>query len=358
MTDEPAPCCAAGRSGKESGHADRSEPGRGTKSTHDGTDSGVDGGTDRRGNHGTADRHRVGDDTSDPRDVDSAGMVRLGGTFTMGNDDEAVGFPADGEGPTREVTVDPFYVDRHAVTNADFYRFVDDTGYATDAERFGWSYVFEPFLTSEAKRYAGQSPPGTPWWVAVQGATWYRPEGPGSSVADRLDHPVVHVSWRDATAFAAWAGKRLPTEAEWELAARGGLEGARFPWGDELTPDGEHRCNVWQGEFPTHDTGADGYRGTAPVDAFDPNGYGLYNPVGNVWEWCVDWFSPDYHETSDDVNPSGPADGSARSMRGGSYLCHRSYCNRYRVAARSSNTPDSSTGNIGFRCAVDASAVE
>jgi formylglycine-generating enzyme required for sulfatase activity len=168
-------------------------------------------------------------------------------------------------------------------------------------------------------------------------------------VAERLDHPVVHVSWDDATAFAAWEGKRLPTEAEWEHAARGGLVQQRYPWGDEREPDGEHRMNVWQGSFPVDNTAADGWVGTAPVDAYPPNGYGLHNMTGNVWEWCADWFA---HRPV----PGGPATGTSRVMRGGSYLCHDSYCRRYRVAARSANAPDSSTGNIGLRCVLDAGA--
>ncbi|WP_114575924.1 formylglycine-generating enzyme family protein [Saliphagus sp. LR7] len=272
-----------------------------------------------------------------------------GGPFRMGTDED-VGFEGDGEGPAREVVVDPVEIEIHAVTNAEFYRFVDDTGYTTDAERYGWSFVFEPFRP-EGAPVAG-SAGGAEWWTGVEGACWHRPEGPGSSVVDRLDHPAVHVSWNDAVAYCEWAGARLPTEAEWEYAARGGLEGRRFPWGDELEPGGNHRSNVWQGEFPTHDTGADGYVGTAPVDAFEPNGYGLYNVVGNVWEWCADAFDPDYHERTASSNPIG-TDGEARSMRGGSYLCHESWCNRYRVAARSKNTPDSSTGNIGFRCILE-----
>ena len=284
-------------------------------------------------------------------------MVHLdGGTFTMGTDED-IGYPTDGEGPAREVKLDPFYIDRFAVTNAEFLQFVRDTGYTTDAERFGWSFVFENFVAAEDNQHVMQSVADAPWWIAIEGAIWLRPAGPSSGVGDeeRLKQPVTHVSWNDARAYAKWAGKRLPTEAEWEYAARGGLERTRYPWGDDLEPNGKHRMNVWQGEFPEHNTGADGYVGTAPVDAFEPNGYGLYNPTGNVWEWCADWFSPDYH-TSDvyePVNPTGPSDGDARVMRGGSYLCYESWCNRYRVAARSSNTSDSSTGNIGFRCVVD-----
>jgi formylglycine-generating enzyme required for sulfatase activity len=229
---------------------------------------------------------------------------------------------------------------------------VNDTGYVTEAEQFGWSYVFARFLSAEVRRVSPR-PPDAPWWLGVQGATWDAPEGPGSDLASRGDHPVVHVSWTDAAAYASWAGKRLPTEAEWEYAARGGLEQARYPWGDELEPDGEHRCNIWQGNFPVKNTGDDGWVGTAPVTEFAPNGFGLHNVSGNVWEWCADWWSPTFHIDGPRTDPKGPQEGTARVMRGGSYMCHESYCNRYRVAARSSNTPDSSTGNIGFRCARD-----
>lgn len=279
-------------------------------------------------------------------------MIDLpGGSFLMGTED-AEGFPTDGEGPVREVRIDPFAIDAYAVTNARYAAFVDATGYVTDAQRFGWSYVFAKFLPGELRRVS-RRPQGTPWWCGVQGAYWRQPEGPGSDVDGRGDHPVVHISWADALAYCQWSGARLPTEAEWEYAARGGLVEARYPWGDDLTPDGEHRCNIWQGTFPVKNTGEDGHLGTAPVNAYEPNGYGLYNVAGNVWEWCADWFSPDWHRTGPRRNPAGPASGETRAMRGGSYMCHHSYCNRYRVAARSRNTPDSSSGNLGFRIVKD-----
>ncbi|WP_189596579.1 formylglycine-generating enzyme family protein [Streptomyces pilosus] len=276
--------------------------------------------------------------TAPPRAVTAApswhrGAVSLpGGPFLMGSDDPD-GFPDDHEGPVQPVTVASFAIGRYAVSNAWFAEFVAATGHVTDAERYGWSYVFASFLPGSLRRVSPR-PPSTPWWCGVDGARWDRPEGPGSDLDGRWDHPVVHVSWNDAQAFCAWSRTRLPTEAEWEYAARGGLEQARYPWGDELTPGGRHRCNIWQGRFPTHNTVEDGHRGTAPVDAYAPNGYGLYNCVGNVWEWTADSWSP--------TEPT-------RAIRGGSYLCHASYCNRYRVAARSRNTADSTSGNTGFR---------
>jgi formylglycine-generating enzyme len=287
-------------------------------------------------------------------DASVEGMVRLpGGTFLMGTDD-GQGFSEDGEGPVRKITLDPFLFSPYATTNAEFSAFVEATGYKTEAERFGWSFVFHRFISGKAKKKIRGSVDAAPWWKAVGGAYWRRPEGPGSGIKTRMKHPVVHISHNDALAYCDWSGRRLPTEAEWEFAARGGLEQKRYPWGDTLTPEGEHLCNIWQGEFPTRNTRKDGYVGTAPVDAFPPNGFGLYNVSGNVWEWCQDWFSATYHVGNVRNNPTGPPAGGSRVIRGGSYLCHKSYCNRYRVAARSSNTPDSSTGNSGFRCAADA----
>ncbi|MBB3668245.1 formylglycine-generating enzyme family protein [Garicola koreensis] len=274
-------------------------------------------------------------------------MVQLpGGTFWMGSEDDDVN-PHDGEGPVRQVEVEAFGISRFAVTNREFARFVHETGYTTEAEEYGWSFVVASFLPARL-RAASPRPQQVPWWCAVSGAAWSAPEGPGSGVDDLLDHPVVHVSWRDAEHYASWASGRLPTEREWEYAARGGLEQARYPWGNELTPDGEHRCNIWQGRFPSKNTVEDGYRGTAPVDAFRPNGYGLHNVAGNVWEMCADDWSTDAPTAH-----RAPASQVRRVMRGGSYMCHHSYCNRYRVAARSSNDADSSSGNQGFRLAFD-----
>lgn len=285
------------------------------------------------------------------------GMIRLpGGEFRMGGDDPDA-FGDDGEGPVRTVTVSPFLIDATTVTNRQFATFVKATGYETDAERFGWSFVFHLLVGPEQQRNLMDAVvPGAPWWRAVSGATWRAPEGPGTSIAHRPQHPVVHVSWHDAVAYATWAGKRLPTEAEWERAARGGLDQARFPWGDELVPKNRWRCNIWQGRFPAQNTEDDGYLGTAPVKSYPPNGYGLYQVAGNVWEWCADRWSTTWHadeRAETRVNPLGPPDGDEHVIRGGSFLCHDSYCNRYRVAARTHNTPDSSASNTGFRCVAD-----
>jgi formylglycine-generating enzyme required for sulfatase activity len=284
-------------------------------------------------------------------------MVEIaGGAFRMGNDDQYARLD-DGEGPVRTVSMSPYAIDISAVTNAEFRTFVGATGYRTEAEQIGWSFVFGGHLANTARRHVlPATVAGTPWWLPVEGASWTAPHGPGSTVEDLSDHPVVHVSWADASAYATWAGKRLPTEAEWEYAARGGLDQARYPWGDELTPGSQYRCNIWQGDFPARNTGEDGYQATAPARSFEPNGYGLFNMVGNVWEWCADWFSPSWHVAdvpATRVDPRGPSHGVERVIRGGSHLCHHSYCDRYRVAARTGNTPDSSTSHTGFRCAAD-----
>jgi formylglycine-generating enzyme len=279
-------------------------------------------------------------------------MVNIpAGTFRMGAADPRWSNRGDGEGPIHVVELDEFLLGAGTVRNDEFEAFVAATGHITDAERCGWSFVFAGFLPDDFPPTRGVAQ--SPWWRQVEGADWRHPDGPQSGLDGRDDHPVVHVSWDDAHAFCAWSGTRLPTEAEWECAARGGLAGAVFPWGDELEPDSTHRMNVFQGEFPAGNTTADGFAGTAPVDAFEPNGYGLHNMTGNVWEWCADWYHPTYYQRSPRRSPTGPPDGTHRVMRGGSYLCHASYCNRYRVAARSANTPDSSTGNLGFRVAAD-----
>lgn len=257
----------------------------------------------------------------------------------------------DGEGPVRQVRVKPFLMDETAVTNERFAAFVAATGYVTEAERFGWSFVFFQFLPED---FETQAVVGTEWWRRVDGATWSHPFGPQSDTTGIEDHPVVHVSWNDAQAFAAWSGGRLPTEAEWEHAARGGLKGARFPWG-EAEPDdsGNFPCNIWQGQFPNHNTDADGYRGTAPAKSFAPNSYGLYNMSGNAWEWTAEPFRiRSLKRQAQDINERARLE-NRKLLKGGSYLCHISYCYRYRIAARIGNTPDTTTGHTGFRLVYD-----
>ncbi|XP_032313938.1 formylglycine-generating enzyme isoform X2 [Camelus ferus] len=234
------------------------------------------------------------------------------GVFTMGTDDPQI--KQDGEAPARRVAIDAFYMDAYEVSNAEFEKFVNSTGYLTEAEKFGDSFVFEGMLSEQVKSDIQQAVAAAPWWLPVKGANWRHPEGPDSTVVHRPDHPVLHVSWNDAVAYCTWAGKRLPTEAEWEYSCRGGLQNRLFPWGNKLQPKGQHYANIWQGEFPVTNTGEDGFRGTAP---------------------------------------KGPPSGKDRVKKGGSYMCHKSYCYRYRCAARSQNTPDSSASNLGFRCAAD-----
>jgi sulfatase modifying factor 1 len=267
-----------------------------------------------------------------------------GGRFTTGTDRPV--FPQDGEGSRRRVDLKPFLIDPYAVTNAWFAEFVAATGYRTEAERFGWSLVFHGDQASlpRVDRPA--------WWHRVEGACWRAPHGPASSAPP--GHPVVQVSWTDANAFAAWAGGRLPSEAEWECAAAGGLKNACYPWGDR-EPDDEDflPCNIWQGSFPADNTAADGFAATAPVDAFAPNGFGLYNMAGNTWEWCADPFHVrSLARGTKERNEAARAQ-NLRLLKGGSHLCHRSYCHRYRIAARTGAASDGGTTHVGFRLVFD-----
>jgi formylglycine-generating enzyme len=294
-----------------------------------------------------------------------------GGTFRMGSDEH---YPE--EAPTRTVGVDGFWMDEWTVTNTEFARFVSETGHVTCAERapdpadypgaspellVPASVVFQ----QPTRRVSLANP--YDWWTYVPGANWRQPQGPGSSVKRRPDHPVVQVAWADVAAYAQWAGKELPTEAEWEYAARGGLDGATYAWGDELTPGGRWMANTWQGEFPLHNTGEDGYTGTAPAGSYPPNGYGLFDMTGNVWEWTSDWYAahaPAAHACCSIANPrGGDREGShdpavpgvripRKVMKGGSHLCAPNYCRRYRPAARMAQPIDTSTSHLGFRCII------
>jgi len=244
------------------------------------------------------------------------------------------------EAPVHEVALNSFWMDEHEVTIAEFAKFVAATGYQTDAEKFGWSGVFN--LRS------GE-------WEKADQLDWRHPDGPTSQ--PKTNEPVSQVSWRDAESYAEWAGKRLPTEAEWEYAARGGMAGKKYAWGDELRPNGHPVANWWQGHFPDRNTGEDGFIGRAPVKSFPPNGYGLYDMAGNVWEWCADWYADDYYLHATHDNPNGPAGNKERVIRGGSWMCAENFCTNYRVAARSRATPDSALNNLGFRCVRDASTL-
>jgi formylglycine-generating enzyme required for sulfatase activity len=309
-----------------------------------------------------------------PRADARDGMIRIpGGTFRMGSDKH---YPE--EAPVHRVTVDAFWIDRTPVTNRQFKAFVRATGYVTSAQ-----------IAPEAKDYPGAvahmlyagslvfTPPARPvdlrnwgeWWAFLKGADWRHPYGPKSNINGRDNHPVVHVTFADALAYATWAGKDLPTEAEWEFAARGGIDGADYAWGDEFTPGGTHQANTWQGEFPRQNLCTDGFERTSPVTAFAPNGYGLHDMIGNVWEWTTDWFS--HAHTADAAkaccipeNPRGAPKHASydptqpqiniprKVIKGGSHLCAPNYCRRYRPAARHAQPVDTSTSHVGFRCVI------
>jgi sulfatase modifying factor 1 len=301
-----------------------------------------------------------------------AGMVHLaGGTFRMGSDTH---YPE--ERPVHRVTVGEFWMDRTPVTNRQFKEFVKATGHVTFAEippdpkdypgalphmLYAGSLVFLPPPTAVDLRDWSQ------WWSFLKGASWRRPYGPKSNISGLDNHPVVHVAFSDALAYATWAGKDLPTEAEWEFAARGGLDGAEFAWGEELTPGGKHMANTWQGEFPRQNLCSDGFRNTAPVTAFPPNGYGLHDMIGNVWEWTTDWYSQKHEADAPKAccipeNPRGGPESASydscqpniriprKVLKGGSHLCAPNYCRRYRPAARHAEPIDTSTSHVGFRC--------
>jgi formylglycine-generating enzyme len=305
-----------------------------------------------------------------------------GGEFTMGTDDIR-SFP--NERPAHRIHVEGFWIDEHDVTNAEFAKFVEATGYLTTAEKKpDWEELKKELPPGTPKPDDSILVPGslvfTPtsgpvplddlsaWWRWVPGACWRHPEGPDSNLSGRENHPVVQVSWEDAMAYAKWVGKRLPTEAEWEYAARGGLEGKRYSWGDEFRPEGKYMANTWQGQFPVTNTEEDGFAGTSPVKSFPPNGYGLYDMAGNVWQWCSDWYRVDAfvqlasrNVCSDSGGPSDswdPVDPNTpkRVVKGGSFLCNPSYCESYRPSARRGTPPDTGSSHTGFRCVVSATA--
>ncbi|KAF4518273.1 hypothetical protein B566_EDAN005841 [Ephemera danica] len=287
-----------------------------------------------------------------PSEAVTGKMVPIpAGTFRMGTDQPV--FVPDGEGPARLVTLNAFYLDVTEVTNKQFQAFVKATGYSTEAENFGDSFVFEGLVSDETSSKISQAVADAPWWLPVPGANWKHPVGPDSDITNGMEHPVSHISWNDATAYCKWACKRLPTEAEWETACRGGLQDKLYPWGNKLTPKGQHYANLWQGDFPSSNTAEDGHEGSSPVASFPANGYGLFDMAGNVWEWTSDFWNV-HHDPAPAINPRGPESGNERLKKGGSFMCHRSYCYRYRCAARTHSTPDSSSVHTGFRCAADA----
>lgn len=259
------------------------------------------------------------------------------GPFTMGSEDLDSNI-RDFEGPLRTVDLPDFEIAATPVTNRQFEDFVAATGYQTEAELAGWSFVFH-LLVADSAQVIGSSD-GAPWWLGVEGANWRSPQGTADGFESILEHPVVHVSYKDALAYCEWSQTRLPSESEWEKAARGGLASARYPWGNELLVDGQWQCNIFQGSFPEKNTAEDGFIGTSPVKTFPANGFGGYDFSGNVWEWT----STDFQDPA--TSGSGQ---NLKVTRGGSYLCHDSYCNRYRVGARNKTPADSLAGNIGFR---------
>ena len=277
----------------------------------------------------------------DPRPADETDcLVPIpGGTFRMGNDFS----PYSDQRPAHDVSLAAFLMDAHEVTNRQFAEFVAQSDYLTTAEQRGWSYTFD-----DAR---GQ-------WRRMAGADWRHPGGPHTNISGREDRPVVHVSWYDADGYARWAGQRLPTEAEWEWAARAGLRDADFPWGREETVGGQYQANYWQGWFPDEDLAVDGFDAVAPVMSFPPNGFGLFDVAGNVWEWCADRYDEDYYRISPGDNPAGPAQGEMRVQRGGSWLSAENCGPGYRVSVRSKRPPDASYQDVGFRCARSASADE
>lgn len=286
------------------------------------------------------------------QDLLSALVKIPGGIFDMGTRKST--FPDDLDSPRRKVKVDPFLLSPTAVTNQEYAAFVEDTGYQTVADVMGWSFVFH-LLLKQPQDWP-ESPPDVPWWRKVDGATWSAPEGPGSTWRGREDYPVTQIAWYDALAYANWAGLRLPREAEWERAARGGLVNKKFPWGNRLVPETGFAMNTWQGDFPYSNSADDGFVGTAPVRTYEPNGYELYNMTGNVWEWVQDYYGERVTPGRlPENNPTGPERGFQRIQRGGSFLCHESYCDRYQVHSRTRNDPDSSASNCGFRVASELS---
>ena len=282
-------------------------------------------------------------------EVSRSGIVDIpGGQGHLGTNSPEL--PIDGEAPLRTKSIKPFRIDATAVTNARFREFVEDTGYRTEAETLGDSFVFEALLPKDAPD--GPRVAAAPWWQPLKDTSWRCIYGPGSEDACDPEHPVVHVTWNDANAFASWAGGRLPTEAEWEHAARGGLGDVRFPWGDQEPNDQDFfPCNIWQGVFPKTNLTLDGFFSTAPARSFEPNGFGLYNMVGNVWEWTSQPFKVQSLKKS--VQKAHAGKQGFKLSKGGSFLCHASYCYRYRIAARSGTSPDSSTSHHGFRLVYD-----